>query len=246
MKDNEKWFIAIGFIIVALIESWMGRTLWGKNGPGIWTWQIDGSETSSFLFDPYTLAHFNEGMVLWILIVLYDAHSTHASPIRYPTTDHISHLDTSPIRYPSTKQISHVDKTWNSPMHHLWIAMIIQFILELYENSNSTISSYRLIYTNYQGDSIANSFTDSLATLVGFITAHTLFMHFHDQIICHMHIHGVLLIAIVSIIIESYMIETLHDSFFITVIQGIHPSSSLLNFQRQKHGDWNPWPDQYF
>ena len=47
----------------------MGRTWWGSHGkPGWWTSQLNGNETSQFALDPYTLAHFKEGIFFYYIL----------------------------------------------------------------------------------------------------------------------------------------------------------------------------------
>ena len=55
----------------AVLESLMGRTLWGTSGvAGLWSGDIWSSHNSQFLFDPYTFTHITHGVLLYGLLAV--------------------------------------------------------------------------------------------------------------------------------------------------------------------------------
>lgn len=58
-------------LLAAAAEFAMGRKLWGAGGtPGIWSGDIWSEHNSQFLFDPYTLTHVTQGVVLYGILAL--------------------------------------------------------------------------------------------------------------------------------------------------------------------------------
>ena len=66
-------FVAICLLMVAaaVLESFMGRKLWGTSGvAGLWSGDIWSSHNSQFLFDPYTFTHITHGVLLYGLLAV--------------------------------------------------------------------------------------------------------------------------------------------------------------------------------
>ena len=49
----------------------LGRSWWGAaHGPGLWTGNIHGAFNSQLLADPFTVAHVNHGLALFLLVTI--------------------------------------------------------------------------------------------------------------------------------------------------------------------------------
>src|SRR5262249_14176091 len=66
-------FVAICLLMgtAGVLESSMGRKLWGTSGvAGLWSGDIWSSHNSQFLFDPYTFTHVTHGVLLYGLLAV--------------------------------------------------------------------------------------------------------------------------------------------------------------------------------
>jgi len=54
----------------------LGRSWWGAaSGPGLWTGNIHGSLNSQLLADPFTVAHVNHGLALFLVVTVIARHA---------------------------------------------------------------------------------------------------------------------------------------------------------------------------
>jgi hypothetical protein len=100
----------------------------------------------------------------------------------------------------------------------LFIAVFTETVWEVFENSQYIIERYReqTASLDYFGDSIANSFGDVIACIIGFITAYLL--RFWRSLA-------------VFIIIEIILILTIRDSLLINIIMLIYPIEAIKIWQ---------------
>ena len=65
------FFVILPMLTAAVVESGMGRRLWGISGtPGLWSGNINSSHNSQFLWDPYTLTHITHGILLYAILAV--------------------------------------------------------------------------------------------------------------------------------------------------------------------------------
>ena len=57
------------------------------------------------------------------------------------------------------------------PILGLFLAIILEFLWEIFENTDYIIKKYRKTYEKYEGDSIANIIGDIIFTIMGYIFA---------------------------------------------------------------------------
>ena len=103
----------------------------------------------------------------------------------------------------------------------LFMAIGIEGGWEIVENSDYVITRYRevTISLNYFGDSIVNSMSDIVCCGLGFLLARRL--RFWRS-------------AAVFVMVEVVLILTIHDSLTLNVIQLIHPTQVVQNWQLGK------------
>ncbi len=105
-----------------------------------------------------------------------------------------------------------------SPPWRLWLAVSMEALWELFENSTFIIERYRTatISLGYQGDTIVNSLGDILACGIGYVLARRL--GFKNSLVLFVAIEVVLLIWI-------------RDSLLLNVVMLIHPIDAIKTWQ---------------
>ncbi len=105
-----------------------------------------------------------------------------------------------------------------SPAWRLWLALSIEAVWEVLENSDFIIQRYRAetIALGYQGDTIANSLGDILSCGIGFALARRL------------GLRGSLALFVV---IEAVLLLWIRDSLLVNVVMLIHPIEAIKAWQ---------------
>ena len=77
-------------------------------------------------------------------------------------------------------------------MHGIFLAIIIEIIWEIIENSDYIIKKYRQTYNNYYGDSLINILGDIICMIMGYI-------------ICYFNSNfGILVLILIEIVLYKY------------------------------------------
>jgi hypothetical protein len=97
-------------------------------------------------------------------------------------------------------------------------AFVIEAAWEILENSPIIIERYReaTISLDYYGDSIANSVSDLLACLLGYVIASRIRWYYSVTIF---------------IVVELGLLLTIRDSLLLNVIMLVYPSDAILQWQ---------------
>ena len=59
-------------------------------------------------------------------------------------------------------------------LNGLYLTIVLEFLWEMFENTDYIIKKYRKKYRDYDGDSIINIIGDIIGTIIGYIFAYTL------------------------------------------------------------------------
>lgn len=100
----------------------------------------------------------------------------------------------------------------------LMIAAVVEAAWEVLENTSLIIERYReaTISLDYYGDSIANSVSDVLACLLGYLIASRLRWYYSVAIF---------------LAVEVTLLLTIRDSLLLNVIMLVYPSDAILQWQ---------------
>ena len=100
----------------------------------------------------------------------------------------------------------------------LLVALLISTGWELFENTHFALSRFQhaTIYTNYYGDSIINSLSDTVCVGIGFLLARRL---------------PVSVTIILAVVMELVVGGMIHDNLTLNTIMLIHPFASILKWQ---------------
>ena len=103
-------------------------------------------------------------------------------------------------------------------MWRLWLAISVESLWEVIENTNRVIERYRGVTAaiGYQGDTIVNSLGDILSFAVGFILAR--YLGFHRSFA-------------IFVITELTLLLWIRDSLILNVIMLIYPIQSIKTWQ---------------
>jgi hypothetical protein len=100
----------------------------------------------------------------------------------------------------------------------LWIAICIECLWEIFENTQFAIQRYReaTIGMGYEGDAIANSMSDILCCTLGFILARHL---------------GLRRSVILFVVVELILLFWIRDNLTLNVLMLIHPIDAIKSWQ---------------
>lgn len=125
-------------------KSWGWNNYWGnQEPPRIWVAEINSTETSHHLFDPFSLDHLTGGMLAYV--ILYYALTTNSGSV-WPKYD-----------FPSVE---------------FSLLFLLHIAFEVFENSPWVILKFRQKFSRYQGDAVINSVGDQFSFTVGLLTAY--------------------------------------------------------------------------
>jgi hypothetical protein len=104
------------------------------------------------------------------------------------------------------------------PVWQLWIAVAVEALWEVFENTNFIVERYRseTAALGYQGDTIVNSFGDILCCLIGFIIASRL--DFRRSLI-------------VFAALELVLIIWIRDSLLLEILMLVFPIDAVKSWQ---------------
>jgi len=100
----------------------------------------------------------------------------------------------------------------------LWLAMLLESVWEVLENTNFVINKYRTetAALGYQGDTIVNSLGDLSCALIGFLIARRI---------------GVVRSLIVFVLIELVLTLWIHDSLLLQLLMLVRPIETIKLWQ---------------
>ena len=190
--------MAIILVILAMVGvlSAMGRTWWCACGKAVpWSWDIWTEHNSQHLLDPYFFTHVLHGVIFfWGLLWV----SRQGAALGLPT-----------FGLPGTAI---------SPQTRWTLAIAIEAVWEIFENSPFIINRYReaTMALGYTGDSIANSICDVLACAIGYFLASKLNWK---------------LSIVIVIVFELGMLLTIRDCLLLNMIMLVYPIDWIKQWQ---------------
>jgi len=183
LRNKLFWVSLVSIIgLLMVLLRWNGRPWICECGHvRLWLGDINSSENSKHLFDPYSWTHLQHGLVFMLAL-------------------------SGLFRRLSIKV-------------RLLLAMALESIWELVENSATVIKSYQsnTVSMGYTGDTIINSLGDVLMCVIGFLLASKL---------------GWKKTIVLFVIIEVLMLMTIRDSLILNIVMPYFPIEDVLNWQR--------------
>lgn len=209
--------VALAFAVTsAVVLTQMGRVVWCAQGDLTpWSFDIWSAHNSQHLLDPYTFTHILHGVMFYgILAFLFSAGAKRKAFLWRVL--------------PFTKAPAVADAPWFrmailalGERHlrvRLMIAMVLESIWEVVENSQWIIDKYReaTISLDYNGDSVMNSLADIGACIGGFMLAASL------------PVWGSLTFFIV---VEVFLAWWIKDSLILNIIMLTYPIEAIKQWQ---------------
>jgi hypothetical protein len=182
--------IVASFVATAILLRLEGRLSMCSCGTvQVWAGMVCSSDNSQHFLDPYSFTHVLHGFLFFWLIAWL-----------------ASRLNRRP---------SHAGNFGN---WQLALALAIEALWEVFENTNFIIDRYRseTAALGYNGDTVVNSFGDILCCLVGFTIARRL---------------GLRRSLIVFVVLELVLIVWIRDSLLLEILMLIFPIDSIKAFQ---------------
>ena len=186
-RREKLWpWLAIAAVLMVTIVAlrYQGR-LWicACGRVDLWSWNVNSSDNSQHLFDPYSFTHVLHGLLFYGALVLL-----------------VPRL---------------------APEWRLWIAIAVEALWEVVENSAVIIQRYReaTVALGYTGDTIVNSMGDILCCVIGFTLARRL---------------GFRWSLVVFLLTEIVLVLLIRDSLILNIIMLLYPIPAIKTWQMGK------------
>jgi hypothetical protein len=209
MTHNQRvklWSAAtliVTFVVTAALLRWEGRMWFCKCGePRLWIAEADGPHTSQHLLDPYSLSHFQHGLLLFVVLVWALPDRPRRAGV--PSGDSPSNPGDGPAL--------------RRRVLRFWIATLAECAWEVFENSAFVINRYRegTAALGYTGDSVWNSLGDVVACVAGYLIAMSL---------------GWRRTLVLFAAIELGMVVWIRDSLLLNVLMLVYPIEAIKAWQ---------------
>ncbi|MFT6820902.1 MAG: hypothetical protein ACJATT_004731 [Myxococcota bacterium] len=217
---TKSWWpmgVAIAFALTSAITlSQMGRVVWCAQGDLVpWSFDIWSPHNSQHILDPYTFTHVLHGVMFYgiLAIVFSDGAKRRAFLGRILSADTLDSL--APKIWFKTLILAFGKRQLRI---RLMIAVVLESIWEVVENSQWIIDKYReaTISLDYNGDSIMNSMADIGACIAGFMLAASL------------PVWGSVAFFIV---VEVFLAWWIKDSLILNIIMLTYPIEAIKTWQ---------------
>ena len=186
--------IVAAFVATAVLLRLEGR-LWicACGNLQVWAGKVCSSDNSQHFLDPYSFTHVLHGFLFfWLIAWLAPRLNSRPPHAGCPRGD------------PGTSQLT--------------VAVAVEALWEVFENTNFIIDRYRseTAALGYNGDTVVNSFGDSLCCLVGFMIARRL---------------GLRRSLIVFAVLELVLIVWIRDSLLLEILMLVVPIEAIKALQ---------------